>query len=113
MSTEKQKYIKKIDKTKDKIFVYTKEDKVESRTIEFILRDEYKIKSLAHASHRLFVYNVEATCEIPNMRFITSPVNTEAEVEKPPAAKKETPKRRTRRTRRKSTQDTWQLLHFM
>ena len=111
MSTEKQKYIEKIDKTKDKIFVYTKEDKVESKTIEFILRDEYKIKSLTHASHRLFVYNVEGVCEIPNMRFITSPVSTEAE--EPPAVKKETPKRRTRRTRRKSTQDTWQLLYFM
>ena len=104
MSTEKQKYIKKIDKTKDKIFVYTRDDKVETKTIEFILRNEYKIKSLAHASHKLFVYNVEGVCETPNMRFITCPVDTE--VEKQPAVKKETPKRRTRRTRRKTTQDT-------
>ena len=109
MSTKKQKYIKKIDKTKDKIFVYTREDDVESRAIEFILREEYKIKSLVHHSHGLFVYSIDGSYEIPNMRFIAPPSNTkdcEDKETQQPEVKKEPPKRRTRRTRKKSTQDT-------
>ena len=112
MSIKKDKYIDRVDRSKDKIFVYTKESVTESGKIEFILRNEYKIKSLVHQSDRLFVYQLDGSYESPNIRFVTAgeaeALVSENKEDTPPkpTQKRTTSKRSTRRTRRKTTQDT-------